>query len=347
LKSRTYVFVAVLAVLGAGAVFTLGRLRDAALQAGPASQEQQITVAAGSGLRTVFAQLHEHGLLTHPKLFELYLRYWNPATRGALPAIKKGRYKIPPGLRPLDILEQLQQGRVILEQFTIVEGWSFAQVLTALASLPVVEHTLADKSEAQVMDALGRGEEFPEGRFAPDTYRFAEETPDRDILQMAYAAQQRILEKDWAGREPGLPLASPYQALVLASIIEKETGLANERSRIAGVFVNRLRQGMRLQSDPTVIYGIRDHYDGDIRTRDLRTDTPYNTYTRSGLPPTPIAMPGKDAIWAVLHPEATDALFFVAVGDGTGGHYFSATLAEHDKAVRRYLDRLRRSGPAP
>ena len=186
-----------------------------------------------------------------------------------------------------------------------------------------------------------------EGRFAPDTYRFAEETTDREILQLAYAAQERILARAWESRQKDLPLATPDEALVLASIIEKETGMPKERPRIAGVFVNRLRQGIRLQSDPTVIYGIRDRYDGDIRTRDLRTDTPYNTYTRSGLPPTPIAMPGSEAILAATHPEPTDAIFFVAVGDGTGGHYFSATLAEHNLAVRRYLDRLKRSGNAP
>ena len=188
---------------------------------------------------------------------------------------------------------------------------------------------------------------FPEGRFAPDTYRFAEETPDREVLTMAHEAQQRLLAKAWEGRDKDLPLSSPEQALTLASIVEKETGLASERARIAGVFMNRLRKGMRLQSDPTVIYGIRDHYDGSIHTRDLRGDTPYNTYTRSGLPPTPIAMPGKEALWAVMHPERTDAVYFVAIGDGTGGHYFSASLAEHNKAVRRYLDRLRRTGEGP
>ncbi len=334
-----------LLLMAAGAAFALFALREQALEAGPAIEDQRITVAPGSSLRTVFMQLHDKGLLTHPRLFELYLRYAHPATRGGLPAIKKGRYRFPPGLKPLDILEQLQQGKVILEQFTLVEGWSFAQVRAALDALPVVEHTLTGKSDADVMDALNQDGEFPEGQFAPDTYRFAEDTPDKEILQLAYEAQQRNLEKAWQGREQGLPLTSPDQALILASVVEKETGLASERPRIAGVFLNRLRKGMRLQSDPTVIYGIRDHYDGNIRTRDLRTDTPYNTYTRTGLPPTPIAMPGKEAIWAALHPERTDALFFVAIGDGSGGHYFSASLAEHNKAVRRYLDRLRHTTP--
>jgi UPF0755 protein len=339
--------IVLLLVLGGGAVLGYPRLRDAALAAGPAVEEQRVTVAAGSSLRTVFAQLHAQGLLPHPRLFELYLRYVDPDTRQGLPSAKKGRYLFPPGLKPRDILEQLQQGRVILEQFTIVEGWSYAQMRSALAELPVVKHTLVGQTDAELMLALGHPDQDPEGRFAPDTYRFADETTDREILQLAYDAQLRSLQKAWQGRDADLPLASPDQALTLASIVEKETGLGTERSRIAGVFLNRLSKGMRLQSDPTVIYGIRDHYDGNIRTRDLRGDTPYNTYTRSGLPPTPIALPGKDAIWATLHPEKTDALFFVAVGDGSGGHYFSASLAEHDKAVRRYLERLRRTGSTP
>jgi UPF0755 protein len=351
MRKAPLIVVGLLALLGAGTVATLLHLRDEALAAGPATEDQKITVAAGSSLRTVLSQLHDHGLLPHPRLFELYLRYGYPATRGGLPvarplSIHKGRYLIPVGLKPLDILEQLEQGRVILEQFTIVEGWTFTQVRAALARLPVVTHTLDAKDDAGVMAALGHEDEYPEGRFAPDTYRFAEETTDREILELAHAAQARILARAWESRVKDLPLASAEEALALASIIEKETGNPMERPRIAGVFVNRLRQGMRLQSDPTVIYGIRDRYDGDIRTRDLRTDTPYNTYTRGGLPPTPIAMPGNEAIWAATHPDQTDALFFVAVGDGTGSHYFSSTLAEHNLAVRRYLDRLKRSGPS-
>ena len=322
-------------------------LREQALEPGPAASAQSIKVASGSSLRTVFSQLADQGLLGHPRLFELYVRYVNPATRGTAVAVRKGHYLIPAGASPLEILDQLQQGRVVLEQLTLVEGWSFTQLRAALAAMPALEHTLGALNDAQLMKALGLAEQFPEGRFAPDTYRFAEDTSDREILQLAYEAQSRTLQKAWESRDPDLPLASPYQALILASIIEKETGLANERPRIAGVFVNRLRLGMRLQTDPTVIYGIRDHYDGNIRTRDLRTDTPYNTYTRAGLPPTPIAMPGKEAIWAAVHPEHTDALYFVAVGDGTGGHTFSATLEAHDQAVHRYLERLRSAGPPP
>ena len=337
----------VVVALAAGAALTLGTLRDLALEAGPATAEQRLSVAPGASLRSVFGQLHEQGLLPHPRLLELYLRYARGREGKPMPSAKKGHYLIAAGLKPLAIVEALEQGRVILEQFTIVEGWNFAQLRAALAGVNVLDHTFAKLSDEQLMAALGYEGQFPEGRFAPDTYRFAEETPDREVLTMAHEAQQRLLAKAWEGRDKDLPLSSPEQALTLASIVEKETGLASERARIAGVFMNRLRKGMRLQSDPTVIYGIRDHYDGSIHTRDLRGDTPYNTYTRSGLPPTPIAMPGKEALWAVMHPERTDAVYFVAIGDGTGGHYFSASLAEHNKAVRRYLDRLRRTGEGP
>lgn len=333
----------VLLLFAAVAAATLQQLRSAALATGPASEAQKFTVASGASLRTVLSQLHDQGLLVHPRLFELYLR----ATRGSLPSIRKGRYQIAAGLPPLQVLAELEQGKVLLEQFTLVEGWSFTQVRAALARLPFVAHTLDAQDDAGVMAALGQEGLYPEGRFAPDTYRFAEDTTDREILQLAFAAQERLLAQAWESRDPDLPLKSAEDALTLASIVEKETGLPAERARIAGVFVNRLRQGMRLQSDPTVIYGIRDRYDGDIRTRDLRTDTPYNTYTRAGLPPTPIAMPGKDAIRAATHPERTGALYFVAVGDGTGGHYFSATLAEHNQAVQRYLQRLKTTGTQP
>jgi UPF0755 protein len=330
-------------VAGAGwAGFSL--LRAAATTPGPAVAEQRVDVVPGSGLRVVFAQLQARGLIEHPRRFELYLRCCRPGGRG-LPAVKAGRYSIPPGLSPLDVLDRLVQGRVVLEQLTVVEGWTFAQFRAALAAHPEVAQTVAQAGDAEVMARLGQDGLFPEGQFAPDTYRFAAGTPDLQILRMAFDAQQRTLQEAWDSRVPDLPLASKAEALVLASVIEKETGLGSERPRIAAVFVNRLRLGMRLQSDPTVIYGIRDRYDGNIRRRDLTTDTPYNTYTRAGLPPTPIALPGRDAIHASLHPEPSDSLYFVAVGDGSGGHYFSATLDEHNRAVARYLQRLRQEPP--
>jgi UPF0755 protein len=191
------------------------------------------------------------------------------------------------------------------------------------------------------MAALGHAGEHPEGRFFPDTYRFAAKTTDLEILGLAYNSMRRVLEGAWQQRSTDLPFKTPYEALTLASVVEKETGLPAERPRIAGVFVSRLRKGMRLQSDPTIIYGLGARYDGDIRTRDLSTDTPYNTYTRAGLPPTPIALPGRESVLAAVRPEETGELYFVATGDGAGGHHFSKTLEEHNAAVKSYLARLR------
>jgi UPF0755 protein len=207
-----------------------------------------------------------------------------------------------------------------------------------------VTHALAGKSGDEVMQALGHPGEFPEGRFFPDTYRFAAKTTDRDILLLAYNAMQKLVDSAWAQHAPDLPFDTAYQAVILASVVEKETGLAAERPRIAGVFVSRLRKGMRLQSDPTVIYGLGESYDGDIRNRDLVTDTPYNTYTRAGLPPTPIALPGRESILAAMHPQETGELYFVATATGEGGHHFSKTLEEHNAAVKEYLTRLRSQG---
>jgi UPF0755 protein len=235
----------------------------------------------------------------------------------------------------------LEQGAVVLETLTVVEGSTFAELRRALEKHPAVTQTLKGKTNDEVMALIGHANELPEGRFFPDTYRFAARTTDVDILKLAYDSMARVLAEAWKGRREGLPISTPYQALILASVVEKETGLAAERPRIAGVFTTRLRMGMRLQSDPTVIYGIGEKYDGDIRTRDLQRDTPYNTYTRGGLPPTPIALPGRESLMAVVRPNETGDIFFVATGDGTGAHYFSKTLEEHNAAVRRFLNRLR------
>jgi UPF0755 protein len=345
-RSRRYLLFLLL-LLGLSAGLTLAKLRESALQPARMAADQYYKVPSGAGLRATLGGLHEAGLLPHPRLFEAWLRLERWQQGRSLPTIRKGKYLIAAGSTPRDILALLEEGRVILEQFTIVEGWTFAQARAQLATLPTVRHHLADRDAAAAMAALGRPGMPPEGRLAPDTYRFAEDTPDTEILQQALGAQEKLLAAGWAGREPGLPLSSPDQALVLASIVEKETGLASERPLIAGVFVNRLRKGMRLQSDPTVIYGLGERYDGNIRTRDLREDTPFNTYTRAGLPPTPIALPGHDALQAVLHPAPTDALYFVALADGSGGHQFSATLEQHNAAVKRYLQRSRTTGGRP
>jgi UPF0755 protein len=276
-----------------------------------------------------------------PHSIELYLRL-----HGRRLKIKAGTYEIPRAASAAAIIDLLEQGRVVLEALTIVEGSSFAQLRAELASDTDVVTTLAGRSDAEVMAAIERPGEFPEGRFFPDTYRFAARSTDVEILKLAYASMQRLLAEAWAARADDLPFATPYEALILASMVEKETGLASERARIAGVFVTRLRQAMRLQSDPTVIYGLGARYDGELHTRDLTTDTPYNTYTRVGLPPTPIALPGREALEAAVHPDVTGDLYFVATGTGDGSHHFSKTLEEHNAAVKQYVARLRQAGAA-
>ncbi len=233
------------------------------------------------------------------------------------------------------------QGVVVLAKLTVLEGATFPEFLGALGGHPDVLHTLRGRTPPQVMAALGHPGVPAEGQFFPDTYRFAANTTDEAILALAYDSMQRTLAAAWTARSPGLPFATPYQALILASMVEKEAELKTERARIAGVFVRRLRLRMRLQSDPTVIYGLGERYDGSIHTRDLLHDTPYNTYTREGLPPTPIALPGRESLIAAVQPEATEALYFVATGRGDGAHQFSRTLEEHNSAVKAYLTRLR------
>jgi UPF0755 protein len=295
----------------------------------------RIAVAPGASLRGTLLAIQQQGALRHARLIELYLRLHGPT-----PRLQSGTYEVAPHSTARELLDQLVNGRVVLESVTVVEGWTFAQMRAALDAHPAVAHQLRGLSAQQLMQELGHAGEAAEGRFFPDTYRFAAGTSDRRILERAYERMQTELEDDWNQRAPDLPLANADEALILASIIEKETGREDERPRVAAVFVNRLRQGMRLQSDPTVIYGLGESYDGHIHTRDLETDTPYNSYTRTGLPPTPIALPGAAALQATLHPADSDALYFVATGNGDGTHHFSATLAEHDIALRAYLRKL-------
>ena len=249
-------------------------------------------------------------------------------------ALKSGEYRFREGMSARELLEQIVIGRVIEYPVVLVEGWTFDQFLASLAAAPKLGRTLAGKPPKAIMERLGHPGEHPEGRFFPDTYYYSAGQSDIMILSNAYDKMEKLLQREWEGRDNNLPLNSAYEALILASIVEKETGQVNERRLIAGVFINRLRHGMRLQSDPTVIYGMGKTFDGNIRLRDLRRDTPYNTYTRKGLPPTPVAMPGKHALQAVLHPMATGALFFVSRGDGS--HEFSISLEEHNRAVIKY-----------
>ena len=232
------------------------------------------------------------------------------------------------------LLEMLVQGRAVQHSFTLIEGWTFRQLRQQLARLEPLAQTLAGQPDAEIMRQLGQSGLHAEGRFAPDTFFFQRGQRDLDLLRRAFEEQQRRLTQVWEQRQAGLPLKTADQALILASLVEKETGLASERPEIAGVFIRRLQLGMRLQTDPAVIYGLGDAFDGNLRRADLQADTPYNSYTRAGLPPTPIAMPGRAALLAVVRPASGTALYFVARGDGS--HQFSATLDEHNRAVARY-----------
>ena len=257
-------------------------------------------------------------------------------------SLKVGEYALTPGLAPRELLLNMRNGKVISYRFTIVEGWNIRQLRAAInAAVPLLHETRA-LDDAALMTLLGHAGQHPEGRFLPETYVYSRGDSDVHVLKRAHGAMEKALAEVWKTRAADVPLKSVEEALILASIIEKETGLASERPQIAGVFARRLKLGMRLQTDPTVIYGIGSAYDGNIRRRDLLTDTPYNTYTRTGLTPTPIAMPGLDALRAAVNPAEGDALYFVALGDGSGSHVFSPTLDGHNAAVARYLQRLRR-----
>ena len=335
----TIIVVVGLIALAAAAAGGYYWLQNEFVRPGPTSQALRVNVEPGTSVRGVLALLRERGALARPRDIELYLRL-----HGRRLKIKAGTYEIPPAASAAEIIELLEEGRVVLEALTIVEGTTFAQLRQELSSDTDVVTTLAGKSDEQVMAAIDRADEYPEGRFFPDTYRFAARSTDVEILKLANTSMQQVLDEEWAERADNLPFSTAYEALILASMVEKETGLASERARIAGVFVTRLRQGMRLQSDPTVIYGLGAGYDGELRTRDLTTDTPYNTYTRVGLPPTPIALPGREALRAAVHPDVTGDLYFVATGAGDGAHHFSKTLEEHNAAVKQYLMRLRQAG---
>jgi UPF0755 protein len=287
------------------------------------------TLDVGKGLRALGEDLAEQGLIPHPAWFWA-LGYLEGKPR----ALKAGEYAICPGTSPRALLRQIEAGRVVQHALTLVEGWTFEKVLETLRADDRLEQELGGLSPQEVMGRLGFPDAHPEGRFFPDTYRFPRGTSDLSFLRRAYLAMGEVLGEEWAGRAADLPFDNPDEALILASIVEKETAAAAERPQIAGVFVRRLKKGMRLQTDPTVIYGLGEDFDGNLRRSDLERDGPYNTYTRTGLPPTPIALPGRGALHAVLHPAGGDALFFVARGDGT--HVFSASLAEHNEAVRRF-----------
>jgi peptidoglycan lytic transglycosylase G len=300
-----------------------------------------LTVNLGDSLRAVITRLHAEGLVPHPNLIILYARWTGDDQK-----IKHGEYLLPPQSTAISLLELLKSGKVIQYQVTLPEGITLMQALEILALQTQLEPVIKEPDDARLLE-LVKPHAQPEGLFFPDTYHFARGTTDWELLQRANAKMLATLERQWQQRAPGLPYANAYEALIMASIIERETGLPSEREQIAGVFVRRLQAGMRLQTDPAVIYGLGSEFDGNLTRAHLADDSnPFNTYRHRGLPPTPIALPGEGAIHAALHPDQGNALFFVARGDG--GHVFSATLAEHELAVRKYQLRRRtdyRSSP--
>lgn len=294
-------------------------------------QGGSLFVKKGASFRSVTNDLKKRKIISSPK----YL-VWHAKLTGKANKLHVGEYIIPKGTTPRTLLHLLVSGKVKNYSVTFVEGWTFKQMLVAINKHPQIKHTLTGLNKKQIMEKIGKPGIDPEGRFFPDTYQFPKDFTDAEILKRAYRLMEEKLNEEWAKREKNLPIKTPYEALILASVVERETGTASERRTIAGVFIRRLRIGMRLQSDPTVIYGMGDAYKGNIRRKDLRKDTAHNTYTRAGLPITPIAMPSGKAIEAVLHPEPGKSLYFVARGDGSGTHKFSDNLRQHNNAVIKH-----------
>jgi len=305
-----------------------------------AASPLRFKVPPGSRFSRVVTELGERGIVPHPRPWLLYARW-----TGLGAAIKAGEYEVEPGMTPRQLLDKIVAGQVVLHSLTIVDGWRVRDLLAAMRRNPDIAATLPDQP-TDLMARLGAPGQNPEGQFLPETYRFATGTRDVELLRQAHAALTRVLDAAWLDRDATIPLKNATELLIMASIVEKESGVPDELPKIAGLYLHRLAIGMRLQADPTVIYGLGPDHEGDLHSIDLRTDGPYNTYTRVGLPPTPIALTGAAAIVATAHPEKTDALYFVASANGDGSHVFSATLAEHDAAVIRYLERQRQKAVA-
>ena len=289
----------------------------------------QFSINTGSSLRAATQQMVQARVLERALPFEILTRVMGDPT-----AIKAGNYELDKRLTPLELMHKITRGDYTSVAITFVEGWTFRQMRKAIDEHPALKHDSKGLSDAAILQRLGVSQPAAEGWFFPDTYHFSNGTSDFNVLRRAHQLMQKHLAAQWENRTPDLPLQSPYDALILASIVEKETGHTPDRSVVAAVFLNRLKVGMKLQTDPTVIYGMGDRYDGNLRKQDLTTDTPYNTYMRDGMPPTPIAMPGLAALRATLHPAQTDALYFVSRGDGSS--QFSRTYEEHDRAVTKY-----------
>ena len=301
----------------------------------PVQIPSQFDLRSGSSLKSAAQQMVKAGVLEHAAPFVVLARLL-----GAAGKIKAGNYEVHGPISPLALLRKVTEGDYTQSAITFVEGWTFRQIRNVLDEHTAVKHDTQGLSDAEIRQRLGLDQPSPEGWFFPDTYHFSSGLSDLAILRRAYQLMQSHLTTEWEHRAPGLPLKSPYEALILASIIEKETGKAAERPLIAAVFINRLRTGMKLQTDPTVIYGMGEAFDGNLRKRDLTADTPYNTYIHAGLPPTPIAMPGLASLSAALNPPQNNFLYFVSRGDGSS--YFSRTLEEHSRAVTKYQKTGRR-----
>jgi len=289
----------------------------------------EFSIPAGSNLKRVSQQLADDGVLVHPWTFVFLARYLEKAS-----AIKAGDYTLTQNISQIALLDYLVKGDIKQTEIRFIEGWTFAQIRKQLADHPDISHDTLNMDEQEILQLIGATETSAEGLFFPDTYFFVKGSSDLEILKRAYQTMQNHLQVNWVTRQDELPITSPYEALILASIVEKETGLESDRAEIAGVFTNRLRIGMRLQTDPTVIYGMGDQFDGNLRKKDFQTDQPFNTYTRTGLPPTPIAMPGLASILAALNPADTKAIYFVSKGNGES--HFSTNLTDHNRAVNKY-----------
>jgi UPF0755 protein len=322
---RILVFLLIALCAAAGAGIYAWLHRPLAL----ASETVEVSIEPGTAPREIARQWVDAGVQASPLLLYEWFRWSGDARR-----IRAGSYEIGRGTTPVALLRKMVRGDETLATVRFNEGWTFRQVRAELARAEALKPTTASMTDAEIMRALGAPGVSPEGRFHPDTYAYSKGSADLAVLRRAYKAMEKRLQAAWAERAPDTPLKSPDEALTLASIVEKETGRPAERGLIAGVFVNRLRLGMPLQTDPSVIYGLGEGFDGNLRKRDLQTDTPYNTYTRAGLPPTPIAMPGTLSLLAAVRPEPTKALYFVSRGDGSS--HFSESLAEHNRAVNRY-----------
>jgi UPF0755 protein len=294
-----------------------------------AAETVELSIEPGTPPRDIALGWVHAGVQAPPWMLYEWFR-WSGQSR----KIRAGSYEIGAGTTPIDLLEKMVRGDVTQATIRLIEGWTFRQFRTELAKAEALKPTTAGLSDAQIMEAIGSPGLSPEGRFHPDTYAYSKGSTDLAVLKRAFRAMQKRLETAWADRAADTPLRSADDALILASIVEKETGTSTDRGRVASVFVNRLRIGMPLQTDPTVIYGLGEAFDGNLHKRDLQADTPYNTYTRSGLPPTPISMPGKASLLAAVRPDTSRALYFVARGDGSSE--FSETLAEHNRAVNKY-----------